>query len=298
MSTTHNTTRGITLTGLANLGAVLDSQALPSGPETPAEAEANREAGPGACTPVPQDLAGLIAQLASLSGDLESMARQDAQAREQATVEVAKYETLLGERQDAERALGEARHLRATAEQFAAEAFTDDARAQAAQHAAIARATELGCAQLLAERTQATEDLAGRPYVVRALGERRRLAQEQADAAQRAEAERVSRLASGLAAVRAALAADQLDQAERLLAPLAHEFPDERDVHSLPMLSAGGTDNGWSRPLRPRCATSSGGPTGTIRRLPLPGWPPSRLTACPTSWPGVSLVSGRTPAPN
>ena len=50
-------------------------------------------------------------------------------AREQATLELAQYEALLAERQEAE--------------QLAAEAFTDEARAQAAQHAAAARQDEL-----------------------------------------------------------------------------------------------------------------------------------------------------------
>ncbi len=99
MSMTHHSNRGITLTSLADLGTVLDAQTLPSGPETPAEADETRESAPDSCPPVPQDLAGLIAQLASLSGGLESMAREDARAREQASIELAQYETLLAERQ-------------------------------------------------------------------------------------------------------------------------------------------------------------------------------------------------------
>src|SRR5258708_6080051 len=108
------------------------------------------------------------------------MIRQDARAREQATVELAQYETLLAERHDAERALGEARRIRAAAERLATEAFTDDARAQAAQHTAVARAAELSCRQLLAELTRAAEELAGRPHLARGVSERRRLVQEQA----------------------------------------------------------------------------------------------------------------------
>src|SRR5712691_12332275 len=120
------------------------------------------------------------AQLASVSSGLETMIRQDARAREQATVELAQYETLLAERHDAERALGEARRIRAAAEQLASEAFTDDARAQAAQHTAVARAAELSCTQLLAELTRAAEELASRRHLARVVSERRRLVQVQA----------------------------------------------------------------------------------------------------------------------
>jgi len=137
------------------------------------------------------------------------------------------------ERQDAERTLAEARRLRAVAEQLAAEAFTDEARALASQHAAAARAAELSCTQLLAERTRTADELASRPHLARALAERRRLAQEQAEAAKRAETERAGRLARGIAAVRGVLSANQLDEAERLLGPLAREFPQEREVQSL-----------------------------------------------------------------
>jgi hypothetical protein len=91
--------------------------------------------------PVPQDLAGLLAQLASPSGGLENMARQDARAREQATIDLAQYETLLAERQDAERTLAEARRLRAVA-------------------AAAALAAELSCTQVLTERSRAADELA------------------------------------------------------------------------------------------------------------------------------------------
>ena len=156
--TNHN--GSVTLTSLAELGSVLDPTTLPPGPSTTTETEHSPEA--SAVTPT-LDLAGLIAQLASVSSGLETMIRQDARAREQATVELAQYETLLAERHDAERALGEARRVRASAEQLAAEAFTDDARAQAAQHTAVARAAELSCTQLLAELTRAAEELASRP---------------------------------------------------------------------------------------------------------------------------------------
>jgi hypothetical protein len=48
--------------------------------------------------------------------------------------------------------LAGARRVRATAELLVTESFTEQARADAARHAAVARAAELTCTQLLAER--------------------------------------------------------------------------------------------------------------------------------------------------
>jgi hypothetical protein len=241
-STNNNGERGITLKSLADLGSVIDLQTLPPGPEPESTTHDDAwglESSADLSVSAPQDLAGLLAQLASLSGGLESMARQDARAREQATLELAQYETVLAERQDAERALVEARRLRAGAEQLAAEAFSDEARAQAAQHAAVVRAAELSCTQFLAERTRVADELASRPHMARAIAERRRLAQQQAEAIERAEAERASRFAQGVAAVRAAVGADQLDRAARLLAPLTREFAQDTALENRPARSQG-----------------------------------------------------------
>jgi hypothetical protein len=92
------------------------------------------------------------------------------------------------------------------------------------------RAAELNFTQLLADRTRELEELAARPHLARALADHHRHAEQQAEAAQRAEAERANRLDSGLAALHHALAADQLDEAERLLAPLMREFPDNAEL--------------------------------------------------------------------
>lgn len=167
-SNNSNGTNGtITLKGFSELANVLDLESLPPGPpddgdETQATTDnrlvtdAVSERGvvnqaPSASSQ-PLDLASVIAQLASVSSDLETMARSDARAREQATVELAQYETLAAERQQAERALAEARSVRATAELLVTEAFTEQARADAARHAAVARAAELTCTQLSAAR--------------------------------------------------------------------------------------------------------------------------------------------------
>src|SRR5437899_1591398 len=215
-SNSNGSNGSITLKSFAQLADVLDRDSLPPGPS---EADAANVASPDEPSlppqsvlvvetttnlPAPHDLASLIAQLADVSSGLETMARQDARAREQATIELAQYETLAAERQEAERALAESHRVRATAELLVTEAFTEQARADAARHAAVARAAELMCTQLLAERVRAADELASRPHLARVLAERRRREQEQADASRRAEDERATRLASGIAAARQA----------------------------------------------------------------------------------------------
>jgi hypothetical protein len=66
--------------------------------------------------------------------------------------------------------------------------------------------------------------------VTRILAERERLTAKQREAARKAEAELAQRLASGLDAVEAALRRDELDKAQNLIEPLAHEFPEHPDV--------------------------------------------------------------------
>jgi len=243
----NNNNGTITLKNFAELASVLELESLPPGPpdaddhtsvqtdEGP-DADAVGEAGVVDMPPShsqPLDLATVIAQLASVSSGLESMARQDARAREQATIELAQYEALAAERQQAERALAEARSVRATAELLVTEAFTEQARADAARHAAVARAAELTCTQLLAERIRAADELASRPHLARVLAERRRREREQAEAAERAEAERATRLANGITAARQAHREGRLDDARALLAPLARDFPTNQEIQSV-----------------------------------------------------------------
>jgi hypothetical protein len=93
-----------------------------------------------------------------------------------------------------------------------------------------ARAAELNLWRLLTDRAGEIEELAARPHLARALTERQRHAEQQAEAALRAEAERTNRLNSGLAALHQTLAADHLDEAQLLLEPLMREFPDDAEV--------------------------------------------------------------------
>ena len=234
----------ITLKSFAQLADVLDLDSLPPGPSDADTSNVPTVDEPSsasrsvtlveASTGLPaQDLASLIAQLADVSSGLEMMARQDARAREQATIELAQYETLAAERQEAERALAEARRVRATAELLVSEAFTEQARADAARHTSVARAAEVMCTQLLAERIRAADELASRPHLTRVLAERRQREREQADAVQRAEAERAARLADGIAAAKLAHREGRLDEARALLVPLARDFPTNHEIQSV-----------------------------------------------------------------
>ncbi|MBV9356984.1 MAG: hypothetical protein JO023_15845 [Chloroflexi bacterium] len=239
------TTGSITLKSFAELANVLDLESLPPGPPdtddeipsavdsatTQTEPPVIDEPSPISSTQV--DLARLIAQLATLSSGLETMARQDARAREQATVELAQYEALAAERREAERALADARRVRATAELLVTEAFSEQARADAARHAGVARAAELTCTRLLAERIRAADELASRPHLARVVAERRQREQEHAEAAERAEAERKARLASGIAAARQARHEGRLDEARELLVSLVGDFPSNQEVRSV-----------------------------------------------------------------
>ena len=252
MSSSTNHSNGangtITLKSFAELANVLDVESLPPGPPD-ADDETNlktddtlvREAigephiveEPAQASAQPLDLATVIAQLAHVSSDLESMARSDARAREQATVELAQYETLAAERHQAERALAEARSVRTTAELLVTEAFSEQARAAAARHAGVARAAELTCTQLLAERIRAADELASRPHLARVLAERHQREREQAEAAERAESERAARLANGIAAARQAHREGRVDDARALLVPLARDFPTNQEIQSV-----------------------------------------------------------------
>src|SRR5579859_3936778 len=244
-SNSNGSNGSITLKSFAQLADVLDLDSLPPGPsgaDTADIATIDEPSSPPRSVsvvetttnlPAPHDLASLIAQLAGVSSGLETMARQDARAREQATIELAQYETLAAERQEAERALAEARRVRSTAELLVTEAFTEQARADAARHASVARAAELTCTQLLAERIRAADELASRPHLARVVAERRLREQEQAEAAQRVETERAARLANGIASARQARHEGRLDDARELLVSLVGDFPSNQEVRSV-----------------------------------------------------------------
>ena len=186
--TNHN--GGLTVTTFAELGSVLGPDTFPSN-EKAADGQPSQTAHDSKKGAPSVDLASLLTQLATMSTGLETMTRQDSQARDRAAVVLVRYDALLADREEAQRALADARRFHAAAERLAAEAFTEEARAYAPQQAASARALELSSAELLSQRTRALEELAARPHLARALADRNRLAEQQA------EAEREERLVSG-----------------------------------------------------------------------------------------------------
>jgi hypothetical protein len=244
MSSSNQHANGtIILKSFSELASVLDLDSLEPGPpddtsfafEHRAIADVDHHGSidePHPSTTLAIDLASVMADLAHVSTDLESLARVDAQAREQATLEQAQYEALVAERQQAESALAEARTIRTAAEQLLARAFTEEARAEASRHATAARAAELACTQLLAERTRVAEELAVRPHLARVLADRERHEQEQAQASERFERDRVARLSSGLAAAKEARSRGRLEDARNLLVALARNFPDDTEIRS------------------------------------------------------------------
>jgi len=231
MSSSPSSPNGSTiLKSFAELGSVIDLQHLPA--ELADTAPAASEPQPARdASPAPAlNLATLLSQLANMSNGLEAMARQDARARELATVELARYEALAAERHDAERALAEARQVRVLAEHLVAQAFTDELRVRAAEHVGSARAAEVACSELLAERVRMAEELASRPHLARVLAQRDRHARDQAEREQQRDVERAQRLTIGLEQAREVLRQEQPEQALAILHPLSTEFPGDPEL--------------------------------------------------------------------
>jgi hypothetical protein len=240
MSSSNGT---ITLKSFAELAQHLDVDSLPAGPADDAPDiqnelsigfnVSNKLASTVQDSPrvsATRDLASVLAQLADVTGALEAASRQDAYAREQATIELARYETLAAEQEEAQRALLEARRVRTTAEVLSRQAFTQHARAEAVRALALSRQAELSCAELMAERTRAADELASRPHLAAMLADRRQREQERVEAERRAEEEQSARLSRGIAAAREALRDNSPDQAGRILAPLARDFPGDDEL--------------------------------------------------------------------
>jgi hypothetical protein len=240
MSSSNGT---ITLKSFAELAQHLDVDSLPAGPADDApdiqnelsigSNVSNKLASIVQDTPrvsLTRDLASVLAQLADVTAGLEAASRQDACAREQATIELARYEILAAEQEEAQRALVEARRVRTTAEVLSRQAFTQHARAEAVRALALSRQAELSCAELMAERTRAADELASRPHLAAMLADRRQREQDQVQAERRAEEEQSARLSRGIAAAREALRDNSPDQAVRILAPLAGDFPSNDEL--------------------------------------------------------------------
>jgi hypothetical protein len=112
-SSNNHTNETITLKIFSELASVLDLESLQPGPSEPDDTSLAAQLSttdanphgyidePDSSEPQSINLASLMAQLAQVSTDLESIARVDARAREQATLQLAQYETLLAEREQA-----------------------------------------------------------------------------------------------------------------------------------------------------------------------------------------------------
>lgn len=177
------------------------------------------------------DLAGLLADLEAASATLAAVSRRDQEAKASALRDLERYESLVAQQQEAEKAHERAILVRREAEAIAQTAFADEARATARRVVAVATRAEAAARDLAEQRRPEAERLAAGLDLERLLAERRRA--EEAEKAKAAAAERAGRLAGALAAAREALAAGRLEEARGLLGRLANDNPDDPDVASL-----------------------------------------------------------------
>lgn len=173
----------------------------------------------------------LLELLTQAGADLAWLVQQDQEARQVAGSLVARYEGLQAERCAAEEVRDRAAQLRQDAERLADGALEETARAAAGNVVALAARAEAAATQLTEERRVQLEALAAEPALARLLAERRREEERQNAAA--AEAEQARRLAKDLAAVRAALAAGNLQEAQAMLGLVAKLCPNSADVASI-----------------------------------------------------------------
>lgn len=178
-----------------------------------------------------QDLGSLLAQLQQASASLAELVKQDQESRERAVGLLDQYDTLQGELAEAERAVQTARVVGQRAEALGGAALDGAVGAAAGQIAVIAGRAEAAASRVREERQTVLQDLARQPMLDRLLQERRREAAQEHERA--VEAERYKVRAGRLAAVRAALAASRLEEAQALLGSLEKDYPDDAEVASL-----------------------------------------------------------------
>jgi hypothetical protein len=182
------------------------------------------------------DLARLLAELEAAGATLAAVARRDQDARAVALRDLERYDRQLAHQQEAEAVCARARHVRGAAEALAAGAYSDEARAAAAQVANVAAGATATAARVAEGHRREAERLAATLDLERLLAERRR--QEEAQKAEAAAAERAGRLAGVRSAVSVALAAGRIEEAEALLGPVTNEYPDDADLASLVVMVA------------------------------------------------------------
>ena len=182
----------------------------------------------GAAAP---DLASLLAELEAAGAALATIARQDQEVRSIALRDLERYDGLIGQQREAERAAQRAQQVGREAETLAETAFTEEARAAAQRVARLADQAEAAAALIADQRRAAAESLAARLDLDRLLAERRR--EEEAGKARAAAAERAGRLSGALAGAEAALRAGRFEEAKALLGSAGKENPENADVASL-----------------------------------------------------------------
>ena len=205
-----------------------DATDLDQGPcddgAAPATAD-DHDDGPAPRTP---DAEALAARVQVLLGAVLEVERLSRRAREAAASDLAHYDALVTARQVLEHHQREAAGIRERAEQLAASAFGQQARAVAASTLAEARQLEQTLGDLAGQRTAEAADFQAEHPDVEALVEER---QQQAAEARRREleTERARRLADLLQAGELALRQGALAEAQECLRRLKAEFPSQEE---------------------------------------------------------------------
>ena len=213
----------IVLKSFADLALVLRLE------EAPQQATADTATEPTS-TELP-DLNRVLADLTTAAMSLTEASRKDEQARATALETLAQYDALVAARQEAEQALDQARAIREQAEALAANAFTDDARAEAGRVLGIAQQAEAVAAQLAEERRAEAETLACQFNLSRLLAERRR--QEEAQRARADEVKCAALVADTIASAEVALRAGNWEAARAALDCITHVTVDSPEVKEL-----------------------------------------------------------------
>jgi hypothetical protein len=204
------------------------STVLDQGPCDDGAAEAtadDQDDGPAPRTP---DAEALAARVQVLLGAVLEVERLSRRAREAAASDLAHYDALVTARQVLEHHQREAAGIRERAEQLAASAFGQQARAVAASTLAEARQLEQTLGDLAGQRTAEAADFQAEHPDVEALVEERH--QQAAEARRRElEAERARRLADLLQAGELALRQGALAETQECLRRLKAEFPSQEE---------------------------------------------------------------------
>jgi hypothetical protein len=220
--------RSIVLKSFAELAEVFD---LGDPPQDPIPEVADRPAATGPTGDPAAGLADLLAELEAASAALATAVHRDREERASALRDLERYDALVVQQREAERASERARQVRLEAEALAEGAFAEEARAEAGRVADMARQAEATAAGFVDRWRRQAELLAAQLDLERLLAERRR--HEAAEKARAAAAERAGRLSGALARARAALEAGRFEEARKVLGSAASESPNHPEIASL-----------------------------------------------------------------